>query len=88
MIFGYGIEGFVTYTCNILIDKIENSWLKVYQNSSLRRIERVKLAKKENKLRSLLNSNIVFQLKDLWSCFTWIYLDLHEPWVLVETFMH
>jgi len=56
-----------------------NSWLKVYQNLSLKRIEYVKHAKRENKPRFLSNPKIVFQLKGHWNCFTWIYLVLQEP---------
>ena len=37
------------------------------------KIECVKHVKKENGPRSLLNKKMLFQLKDLQSCFTWIY---------------
>ena len=52
----------------------KNNWLKVYQNSTLRRIEYVKHAKRVSKPKFLLNQRIVSQLKGLWNCFTWIYL--------------
>ena len=42
-----------------------NSWLKDYQNSSLRSIKCVKHVIKKNRLRFLLNPKMLFQLKDL-----------------------